>query len=103
MLAFNDDSLKAAIATGEPVVVDFWATWCGPCRALAPIFEEVAAKFASQATFGKFDVDSGEDSPVDYGIRAIPTMLFFKGGQLVDRVTGTLSREQLAEKVQALL
>lgn len=102
-ITFNDENLKQAIESGKPVVVDFWATWCGPCRMIAPIVEELAAQYEGQVTIGKYDVDEGTDMAVEYGVRNIPTLLFFKDGQLVDRNVGSTTRDALEAKVKALL
>ena len=100
---FNDENLKQEIASGKPVVVDFWATWCGPCRMIAPIVEELAAQYDGQVLIGKYDVDDGADMAAEYGVRNIPTLLFFKDGQLVDRNVGSTTRETLEQKIKALL
>lgn len=102
-ITFNDENLKQAIESGKPVVVDFWATWCGPCRMIAPIVEELATQYEGQVTIGKYDVDEGTDMAVEYGVRNIPTLLFFKDGQLVDRNVGSTTRDALEAKVKALL
>ena len=102
-IAFNDETLKAAIATGKPVVVDFWATWCGPCRMIAPIVEQLAERYEGQVTIGKYDVDEGTDMAAEFGVRNILTLLFFNNGQLVDRNVGSTTLEALEQKVKALL
>lgn len=96
----NFESLK----NGElPLVVDFWATWCGPCRMIAPIVEELAKEYDGKITVGKCDVEEADDIAAEFGIRNIPTILFFKGGQVVDKTVGALSKAKLEEKFQALL
>lgn len=96
----NFESLK----NGEqPLVVDFWATWCGPCRMIAPIIEELANEYDGRITVGKCDVEESEDLAVDFGIRNIPTILFFKGGQVVDKIVGAVSKEKLKEKFDSLI
>ncbi len=96
----NFESLK----NGEqPLVVDFWATWCGPCRMVGPIISELAEAYDGKITVGKCDVEENEDLAVEFGIRNIPTILFFKNGQVVDKIVGAQSKAQLETKFQALL
>jgi thioredoxin 1 len=87
----------------QPLVVDFWATWCGPCRTIAPIIEELAKEYDGQITVGKCDVEDNDDIVAEFGIRNIPTLLFFKGGQVVDKTVGALSKAKIEEKFKALL
>ena len=84
-------------------VVDFFATWCGPCKMVAPIIEELAAEFEGQVIIGKCDVDENSDLPAEYGIRNIPTVLFFKNGEIVDKQVGAVSKPVFVEKVKKLL
>ena len=100
---FTDENLQQEIASGKPVVVDFWATWCGPCRSIAPIVEELAQTYEGRVLIGKYDVDDGVDMTAEFGVRNIPTLLFFKNGQLVDRSVGSVSRDALTEKIEKLL
>ena len=86
-----------------PFVVDLWATWCGPCRAIAPIIAQLAEQYDGKIVVGKCDVDENEDVAMEFGIRNIPTVLFFKGGQLVDKFVGAASKSTLDEKFRALL
>ena len=96
----NFASLKAG---NLPLVVDFWATWCGPCRMIAPIIEELAADFDGQIVVGKCDVEENDDLAAEFGIRNIPTILFFKNGEIVDKLIGAQPKAKLEEKFQALL
>ena len=86
-----------------PLVVDFWATWCGPCRMIAPIIEELAKEYDGKLTVGKCDVEENDDIAATYGIRNIPTILFFKNGEVVDKLVGAASKSQIEEKFMALL
>ena len=86
-----------------PLVVDLWATWCGPCRQIAPIVSELAEEFDGKLVVGKCDVEETDDIAMEFGVRNIPTILFFKGGQLVDKSVGAVSKATLTEKFQALL
>ena len=96
----NFESLK----NGErPLVVDFWATWCGPCRAIAPIIEELAGEYAGKINVGKCDVEENDDIAMEYGIRNIPTILFIKNGQVVDKFVGATTKAKLQEKFESLL
>ncbi len=96
----NFESLKSG---NQPLVVDFWATWCGPCRMVGPVISELAEAYDGKITVGKCDVEENEDLAVEFGIRNIPTILFFKGGQVVDKVVGAQSKAVLDEKFKALL
>lgn len=100
---FNDENAKHAIESGKPVVIDFWAEWCGPCKHIAPFVEELAQEFDGRVLIGKYDVDEGNDLPVDFSIRSIPTLLFFKNGELVGRHVGSASKDDLKSKIEALL
>lgn len=86
-----------------PLVVDMWAPWCGPCRMLGPVISELAEDYDGKIVVGKCDVDENEDVAMEFGIRNIPTVLFFKGGQLVDKFVGAASKSTLDEKFRALL
>jgi len=96
----NFESLKNGAL---PLVVDFWATWCGPCRMVGPIISELAEKYDGKITVGKCDVEEAEDLAAEYGIRNIPTILFFKNGEVVDKMVGAQSKQKFEEKFDALL
>ena len=100
----KDANYKSLLESGKPVVIDFWAPWCGPCRSIAPIIEELATVYEGRAVIGKYNVDEADELGVEYGIRNIPTMLFFdKEGNMVDKHVGTITRDALAAKIDALL
>ncbi|MCI6233788.1 MAG: thioredoxin [Prevotella sp.] len=86
-----------------PLVVDLWATWCGPCKAIAPIIAELAQEYEGKIAVGKCDVEENDDIAMEFGVRNIPTILFFKGGKLVDKFVGAASKSVLDEKFKALL
>ena len=95
---FQDEVLNS----DQPVLVDFWATWCGPCRTIAPTIEELASEYEGKAKVGKLDVDNNPQVAMQFGIRSIPTLLFFKDGRIADQAVGVLPKRALAEKLDAL-
>ena len=99
----NDSNIAEILASKEPVLIDFWATWCGPCRMLAPTVDEIAEEFEGRAVVAKCNVDDCEDISMKYGIRNIPTLLYFKGGELVDRTVGVVSKQDIADRLTKLI
>jgi thioredoxin 1 len=101
---FTDSNFKEeALDIEELVVVDFWAEWCGPCKMIGPIVEELAKEYEGKAKIGKVNVDKNSDISMKYGIRSIPTILFLKGGEVVDKQVGLTSKEGLKSKIEAQL
>lgn len=100
---FNDQSAAEAIKSGKPVVIDFWATWCGPCIKLGPAVEELAEKYGDKAIIGKLNIDEESDIVSEYRVRNIPTVLFFKDGELKDRSVGLVKVSDLEAKLLPLL
>lgn len=103
-IAVTDSTFKEEVINSEaPVLVDFWAAWCGPCRMIAPMIEELADEFEGRAKIVKMDVDNNPQTPMQFGIRSIPTLLFFKDGEVVDQLIGASSKRVLAEKLESLV
>ena len=99
----TNENYEALVADSKPLVIDFWAEWCGPCRMIGPIIEELAAEYEGKVVIGKCDVDSADDIVAQYRVRNIPTVVFIKNGEVVDKVVGATSKETLKAKVDALL
>ena len=102
-LQITNENYAEVLASGQPVVIDFWAEWCGPCRTIAPIVEELAEEYADRVNIGKCDVDSSDDVVAVYRVRNIPTLVFIKDGQVVDKHVGAISKNDLQAKIDALL
>ncbi len=100
---FTDSNFEELLANNVVVVADFWANWCGPCRMVTPIIEELASEYEGKALIGKVDVDDNNDVASKYGIRNIPTILFFKNGEIVDKQVGAAPKNTLEDKIKALL
>jgi thioredoxin 1 len=94
---------QEVLRSEQPVLVDFWAVWCGPCKAIAPVVDSLATTYAGKLKVAKVNVDENAATPSRYGIRGIPTILFFKGGKIADQVVGYVPQSVLDEKVQRLL
>lgn len=103
-LEFTDANFEElALKSDKPVIVDFWAVWCGPCRIVGPVVEEVADDFGDKVVVGKLDVDHNPETAQKFGIRNIPTLLFFKNGEIVDKQVGAVPKQVLVNKLEALL
>ena len=103
-LTLNEENFASQVLEAErPVLVDFWADWCAPCRAMAPVIEDLAQRFEGRATLAKVDVDANPGLAERYGIRSIPSLLFFSNGKQVDQVSGRASGRELAERLERLV
>ena len=103
-LEFTDSNFdELVLKSDKPVIVDFWAEWCGPCRMVGPIVQEIGEDFSETAVVGKLDVDSNPDVTMKFGIRNIPTILFFKNGEVADKQVGAVPKSVLVQKLEALL
>lgn len=103
-MQITDATYDAIMAEGKPVIIDFWATWCGPCQMVGPIIDELAEEYNGKIIIGKLDVDSNQDIPIRFGVRNIPTILFFnKDGEMVEKFVGAQNKATLKKAADALL
>ncbi|MBU1713218.1 MAG: thioredoxin [Proteobacteria bacterium] len=104
IMEISDSSFDSEVVQSEkPVLVDFWAPWCGPCKAIGPIIEELAGEFGDRIKFAKCNVDDNPVSPGKFGIKAIPTLIFFKQGKVVDQITGMVAKSKLQQTINSIL
>ena len=104
VLKVTDDNFDAEVAKSSvPVLVDFWAEWCGPCRLMSPILDEIAPAYKGKVKIGKLNVDENQNSPTKFGVMNIPTMIFFKGGKETERIVGAMSKGDLQKKIDKAL
>jgi len=104
IMEIEDDSFDTEVLQSDkPVLVDFWAPWCGPCKAIGPVVEELSATFGDKVKFAKCNVDNNPVTPGKYGIKAIPTLIFFKGGNVVEQITGMVAKSKLEDAINNVL
>jgi thioredoxin 1 len=102
-VTFTDENFETeVIKSDKPVLIDFWAVWCGPCRIIAPIVEELAAEYDGKIKVGKLDVDNNQQAAIKYGVRSIPTLLIFKGGKVVDTIIGAVPKNHIVQRLNAV-
>jgi thioredoxin 1 len=101
---FTDSNFKKDVLESQtPVVVDFWATWCGPCKMIAPVVDELAKEYHGKVKIGKINIDENSQVATNYGVMSIPTLMFFKHGKVMDQVVGALTKQELKRKIEAIL
>ncbi len=100
----TDENFATEVEKSDiPVMIDFWAVWCGPCKMIAPVVEELANEYQGKLKVGKLDVDTNDQTAMKFGVRSIPTLLFFKNGQVVDKIIGNVKKELIVQKIASVL
>lgn len=103
-ITITDDNFESEVLKSDiPVLIDFWAIWCGPCKIIAPIVEQIAEEYTGKLKVGKLDVDSNQESSIKYGVRSIPTLLIFKNGQVKETIIGAVAKQNILQKINSLL
>ncbi len=103
-LTITDDNFENEVIKSDvPVLIDFWAVWCGPCKIIAPVVEQLAEEYNGKLKVGKLDVDNNQESSIKYGVRSIPTLLLFKNGEVKDTIIGAVGKQQIVQKINALI
>ena len=104
LVTITDQNFQSEVLASDlPVLIDFWATWCGPCRAIAPVVEELAKEYKGKVKVGKMDIDAQQDTPAKYGVMSIPTLLLFKNGQVADQIVGAVPKAKLDQMIKRSL
>ncbi|MCJ7554834.1 MAG: thioredoxin [Ignavibacteriaceae bacterium] len=103
-LTITDDNFEKEVLNSDlPVLIDFWAVWCGPCKIIAPVVEQLAEEYSGKLKVGKLDVDSNQEASIKYGVRSIPTLLIFKNGQVKETIIGAIPKAQIVQKINSLI
>ncbi|MCM1311749.1 MAG: thioredoxin [Bacteroides sp.] len=102
-MVINDENYESVVAQGMPLMLDFWATWCGPCKKIGPDIEAIAAEYEGRAIVGKVNVEEADGLATKFGIRNVPTVLYIKNGEVVDKIVGATTKAKFEEKLQAIL
>jgi thioredoxin 1 len=103
-LTITDDNFEQEVINSDiPVLIDFWAVWCGPCKIIAPVVEQLAEEYDGKLKVGKLDVDNNQETSIKYGVRSIPTLLVFKDGKVKETIIGAVPKQQIVQKISALV